>query len=60
MNKENIRKELYRRIKAILRTELNAKNRFIAINTLAILLVTYSFNIINWTLAEILKKWMLK
>ena len=51
--KENIRKEYYRRIRLVLKTELNSKNRIEAINTLALPDVQYSFNIINWNLAEL-------
>ena len=39
-----------------IRAELNAKNKVIAINTFAILVMTCSFNIINWTLAETKEK----
>ena len=53
--KEKIRKECYRRVRAILKTELNSANRIEAINTLAIPVVTYSLNIINWTLPDIRK-----
>ena len=53
--KEKLRKEVIRRIRAILRTELNSKNRITAMNTLAVLVITYSFNIINWNLTEIQK-----
>ena len=53
--KEKIRKECYRRVRAILKTELNSANRIEAINTLAIPVVTYSFNIINWTISDIKK-----
>ena len=49
MMKEKIRKEYYHRVRMILKTELNSKNKFEAINTLAIPVVTFSFNIINWT-----------
>ena len=38
--KEKIKGERYRRIRAILHTELNAKNKLEAINTLAIPVVT--------------------
>ena len=51
--KEKIRKECLKRIRSIMKTELNAKNIIIAINTLALPIVTYSFNIINWNLNEI-------
>ena len=47
--KDKIRIEYYRRIRMVLKSELEA------INTLAVLLVTYSFNIINWTLQELTK-----
>ena len=50
--KKQIRKECYRRVRATLKTELNSANQIQAINTLAILVVTYSFNIINWNLSD--------
>ena len=53
--KDRIRKEYYRRIRLILKSELNAGNRVEAINTLAVPVVTHSFNIINWKLSEIKK-----
>ena len=51
--KEKIRKECYRRVRAVLKTELNSQNRIIAINTLGIPAITYSFNNINWQVQEI-------
>ena len=51
--KEKIRKEYYRRTRLVLRTELNAKNRIQALNALAVPVVTYSFNIVNWNLSDI-------
>ena len=45
--KEMIRRECYCRFLAILKTELSSANRIEAINTLAIHVVTYSFNIVN-------------
>ena len=51
--KEKIQKEYYRRIRMVLKSELNAMNKIEAINTVAIPVVTYSFNIINWTLEDI-------
>ena len=51
--KEKIRKEYYGRVRMVLKTGLNAANKFEAINTLAIPVVTYSFNIINWKLSDI-------
>ena len=51
--KEKIRKEYYRRVRLVLKTELNSKNRIEAINSLAIPVVQYSFNIINWTITDL-------
>ena len=51
--KEKIRKEYYRQIRLVLKSELNATNRINAINTLAVPVVSYSFNIINWTLEDL-------
>ena len=53
--KEKIRKEYYRRIRMVLKSELNSPNKLEAINTLAVPVVTYSFNIINWTLQQLAK-----
>ena len=50
---EKIRKEYYRRIRMVLKTELNSKNRIQAINSLAIPVVQYSFNIINWNISDL-------
>ena len=51
--KEKIRKECYRRARTILKTELNSANRIETINTLAMPVVQYSFNRINWTLPDL-------
>ena len=51
--KQKLKKELVRRTRLILKTELNSKNRITAINTLAIPFITYSFNIIDWNLSEV-------
>ena len=51
--KEKIRKKCYRRISGVLRSELNAKNKLEAINTLAIPEVTYSSHVVNWNVDEI-------
>ena len=47
--KEKIRKECIRRVRSILKTELNSRKKLTAINTLAIPVVTYSFNAIDWS-----------
>ena len=48
--KEKIRKEYYRRIRLV----LNA-SRIDAINAFAVPVVTFSFNIINWKMEELMK-----
>ena len=53
--KEKIRKEYFRRIRLVLKSELNAANRIDATNTLAFPVVTYSSNIINWKMEEPIK-----
>ena len=45
--KEKIRKEGYGQVRGILHNELNVKNKLEEINTLAITVVTYSFNVVN-------------
>ena len=52
---EKIRKEYYRRFRMVLRSELHSANKLEVINTLAVPVVTYSFNIINSTLQELAK-----
>ena len=51
--REKIRKEYFRRMRSVLRSELNARNRIDVINSLALPVVAYSFTIINWSLTEI-------
>ena len=53
--KEKIRKEYNRRVRLILRTELNGRNKIEAINSLAVPVVQYSFGIIDWKLSELKK-----
>ena len=53
--KEKIRKEYYRRVRLVLKSELNAVNRIAAINSLAIPIITYSMNILNWKINELKK-----
>ena len=48
--KGKIRKQYYRRIRMVTKSELNAVNRMEAINTP---LVAYSFNIVDWKMEEI-------
>ena len=52
--KEKVKKEYYRRVRLVLKSELNAAaNRFEVINTLAVPVNTYSINIRNWKMSEI-------
>ena len=51
--KVKIKKEYKQWIKLVLNSELNARNRIAAINTLAVPVVLYSYGIINWKLNEI-------
>ena len=53
--KEKVRKEYYRRTRLILNSQLNSANKVTAINTLAIPVVAYSFNIVNWKVSELKK-----
>ena len=53
--KEKIRKEYNRRVRSILRTELNGRNKIEAINSLAVPVVQYSFGIIDWKISELKK-----
>ena len=51
--KVKIRKEYKRRIKLVLKSELNARNKIAAINTLAVPVILYSHGVIDWKLDEI-------
>ena len=53
--REGIRKECFRRVRSVPRSELKARSRINAINSLALLVVTYSFSVTNWSLTEIKK-----
>ena len=48
--KNKVRK---RRIRLVMKSELNARNKISALNTLAVPVVTYSFGVIDWKLDEI-------
>ena len=53
--KERLKKEYTRRLRMILISKLNAKNKITATGTLAVPVLIYSFGIINWRLEEIKK-----
>jgi hypothetical protein len=51
--KERLKKEYTRRLRMILKSELNAKNKITAIGALAVPVLRYRFGIINWRLEKI-------
>ena len=51
--KGKIREDGCSRVRGILKAELNSDNRIETINTLAMPVVQYSFNVINWTLQDL-------
>ena len=53
--KKRVTTEYKRRVKLILRSELNGKNTITAINTFSVPVLTYSFGLICWTLEELRK-----
>ena len=46
--RERLRPEYFRRVKMALRTELYGRNKVLAINGLALPVLTYSFAVIHW------------
>ena len=54
--KEILKKEYSRRLRMILKSELNARSKITAIGALAVPVLRYSFGIINWRIEEIKKK----
>ena len=51
--KVRIRKEYKRRIKLMLKSELNAREKIAAINTLSVPVILYIYKVIDWKLDEI-------
>ena len=51
--KVKIRKEYKRRIKLVVKSELNARNMIAAIITLAVPVILYSYGLIDWKLDEL-------
>ena len=51
--KTKLSREYIRRVRMVLRSQLNSKNKFEAINKLAIPILMYSYSIINWTKSEL-------
>jgi hypothetical protein len=48
--KDRLKKEYTKRLRMILKSELNAKNKIIATGALVMPVLRYSFGIINWRL----------
>jgi len=53
--KERMKQEYIRRLRMILQSELNARNKITATGTLAVPILRYIFGIINWRTEEIKK-----
>jgi hypothetical protein len=53
--KERLKKEYSRRLRMILKSELNARNKITAIGALAVPVLRYTFGIISWRIEEIKK-----
>jgi len=53
--KERLKQEYSRRLRMILKSEMNARNKITAIGALAVPVFRYSFGIINWRTEEIKK-----
>jgi hypothetical protein len=51
--KERLKLEYRMKLRMILKSELNARNKITAIGALAVPVLRYSFDIINWRLEEI-------
>ena len=48
MMRERLRHEYFCRVKVVLRTELYGRNKILAINGFALLVLTYGFGVIHW------------
>jgi len=53
--KERLKQEYNRKLRMILKSELNARNKITAIGALAVPVLRYSFGIINWRTEDIKK-----
>jgi hypothetical protein len=53
--KERLKQEYNRRLRMILKSALNARNKITATGTLAVPVLKYSFDIINWRIKDIKK-----
>jgi len=53
--KERLKQKYSKRLRMIMKSELNARNKITAIGALAVPVLRYSFGIINWRTEEIKK-----
>ena len=53
--KEKVKIEYFYHMRKLLKTQLNSKNKIMAINSLAAPVMTYSFGILPWLKSEIEK-----
>ena len=53
--KERLKKKYSRRLRMVLKSDLNARNKITAIGALAVPVLKHSFGVINWRLEEIRK-----
>ena len=53
--KEKLKKEYFRRLRLVLGTELSTKNKIQAIGSLAVLVLRYSYGIVDWCQEELQK-----
>jgi hypothetical protein len=51
--KERLKQEYNRRLRMILKPELNARNKITVIGALAVPVLIYIFDIINWRMEDI-------
>lgn len=51
--KIKVEKEYIRRVRAVLQTELHARNKIESLNSLALPVMQYSFGLLNWRMEEI-------
>jgi hypothetical protein len=54
--KERLKQEYNRRLRLILKSEMNARNKITAIGALAVPVLRYSFGIINWRIEDVKNK----
>ncbi|KAF2890058.1 hypothetical protein ILUMI_16115 [Ignelater luminosus] len=51
--KDRLRREYIKRVRKVLKSELNSKNRMLAIGEIAVPVLQYSFGVVNWKIKEL-------